>query len=82
MLDNTSRHATRWSALDLPAIPDLRGVRDELRHPGGSVSGFLQRGNTPALTLAPTTPSGALTQCYMSCTSQALLCKQSCPPPH
>jgi hypothetical protein len=45
--------------------------------------------NSPAFTFAPTTTGtptrpdpGALSQCYISCTSQALLCKQSCPPPH
>jgi len=45
--------------------------------------------NTAAFTFAPTTTGtptrpdpGALTQCYMSCNSQGLVCKQSCTPPH
>jgi hypothetical protein len=44
--------------------------------------------NSPSLTFAQTgTPGtrqdpGALSQCYLSCNSQALACKQTCTPPH
>ena len=43
--------------------------------------------NSPGVAFTATgvaTPgaAGALTQCYLSCNSQALLCKQSCTPPH
>jgi hypothetical protein len=43
--------------------------------------------NSPTLTFT-TTPvgtrpdPGALAQCYQSCTTQALTCKQTCTPPH
>jgi hypothetical protein len=39
--DDYAGCATPWPALNLPAIPELRGVPDELRQPGGSVSEFL-----------------------------------------
>ena len=61
----------------------------------GACQGSCSLNNTPTFTLAPfastapgtgtgtlTTGAASLTQCYMSCTSQALLCKQSCPPVH
>jgi hypothetical protein len=45
--------------------------------------------NSPSLTFAQSgTPAGtradpgALSQCYLSCSSQALACKQTCTPPH
>jgi hypothetical protein len=44
----------------------------------GSCQSACSVSNSPALTSA----AGALTQCYLSCTSQQLVCKQTCPAPH
>jgi hypothetical protein len=41
--DDYPGYAAPWSAADVPAIPDLRDVRDELRYAGGSVSEYVQR---------------------------------------
>jgi hypothetical protein len=40
--DDYARCAAPWSALELPSIPELLGLPDELRHPREYMSEFLQ----------------------------------------
>ena len=47
----------------------------------GACQGACSVNNSPALTSAPGAHE-ALTQCYLSCSSQQLVCKQGCPSPH
>ena len=51
----------------------------------GTCQSSCSASNSPTFTFAPTTTGtptrpdpGALTQCFISCNSQALLCKQAC----
>jgi hypothetical protein len=53
----------------------------------GMCQGACSLSNSPSLTFAPTPAGtrpdpGALAQCYISCNTQQLVCKQSCTPPH
>jgi hypothetical protein len=56
----------------------------------GTCQGTCSVNNSPAVTFAAPTSAtmgtrpdpGALAQCNQICTNQALLCKQSCTPPH
>ena len=61
----------------------------------GACQSYCSLNNSPGFTLAPvastapgtgtgtlTTGAASLTQCNMTCVSQSLVCKQSCPPPH
>jgi hypothetical protein len=53
----------------------------------GTCQGTCSVSNSPSFTFAAPTPatrpdSGALAQCYLACSTQALVCKQACTPPH
>jgi hypothetical protein len=53
----------------------------------GTCQGTCSVSNSPTVTFAPTSAGtrpdpGALSQCYLSCSTQVLVCKQACTPPH
>jgi len=79
-----------------PQFQNYAGCMMNCDTKAGTCQGGCSVSNSPALTFAPppsaTTPSATRTdssvavptlgQCYLSCSTQALICKQACTPPH